>query len=202
MTVHIPTLTRFDQFLGQHAATLVTSESDHMVWCGDFNRHHSLWDEERNRHLLTASALSAAQPLISLLEDHNMIMLLPKGIPTLQSMSTGNWTRVDNVFATAGVEGMVVACDTDPHLRGPGMDHVPILTTLDCAVPLQAAEERRNFRNADWDVFRKELEEQLGLIPAPCALLTDAQFQRHILQSGCSLSNGPIENDKTPSRKA
>src|SRR6266481_4595388 len=24
----------------------------------------------------------------------------------------------------------------------------------------------------------------------------------HILQSGCSLSNGPIENDKTPSRKA
>src|SRR6266481_1602145 len=26
--------------------------------------------------------------------------------------------------------------------------------------------------------------------------------QDHILQSGCSLSNGPIENDKTPSRKA
>ena len=25
---------------------------------------------------------------------------------------------------------------------------------------------------------------------------------KHILQSGCSLSNGPIENDKTPSRKA
>src|SRR6266481_4936560 len=100
-----------------------------------------------------ASALSATQPLISLLSDHNMIMLLLKGIPTLQSMSTGNWTRVDNVFATVGAEGMVIACDTDPQLRGPGMDHVPILTTFDCAVPLQATEEHRNFHNADWGEF-------------------------------------------------
>ena len=83
---------------------------------------------------------AAAQPLIDLLEDYDMIMLLPKNIPTLQSMATKNWTRVDNVFATQGTEHLVVACDTDPRLWGPGTDHVPILTTLDLEVPAVAAE--------------------------------------------------------------
>ena len=46
----------------------------------------------------------ATQPLIDLLDDHNMVMLLPKGIPTLQSMAMKNWTRVDNVFATQNTE--------------------------------------------------------------------------------------------------
>ena len=151
-----------------------------MVWCGDFNRHNLLWDEECNKHLLTASALSAAQLLISLLEDYDMVMVLLKGIPTLQSMSTGNWTRVDNMFITARMEGLVVVCDTDSRLRGPGMDHVPVLMTLDCAVPLQAAEECRNFCKADWDEFRKELAEQLCHILGPCVLPTDAQFQQAV----------------------
>ena len=78
---------------------------------------------------------AAAQPLIDLLEDYNMAMLLPKDIPTLQSMATKNWTRVDNIFATHNVECLVVVCDTDPRLRGPGTNHVLILTTLDLEVP-------------------------------------------------------------------
>ena len=60
------------------------------------------------------SAYVAVEPLISLLEDHNMVMLLPKGMPTLQSMVTKNWTQVDNVFTSAGSEDLVVAYDTAP----------------------------------------------------------------------------------------
>src|SRR6266481_8466610 len=109
-----------------------------------------------------------------------MSMILPKGIPTLQSMSTGNWTRVDNVFATPNVEQLVIICDTDPRHRGPGMDHVPVLTTLDFAVWSQTTEECRNFRSVDWDEFRKDLIGQLCHIPGPCTLLTDVQFQRAV----------------------
>src|SRR6266481_8820567 len=123
------TLTLFiSSFMARCLTAIVASEEDHMVWCGDFNHHHPLWDEERNKHLFTASASAATQTLITLLEDNNMVMLLPKGTPTLQSMATKNWTRVDNVFATANTESAVVICDTDPRLRGPGMDHILVLT--------------------------------------------------------------------------
>ena len=58
-----------------------------MLWCSDFNRHHPLWDEDRNRHLFTASALQAADRLLEKIADHNMIMVLPKDIPTLEAKS-------------------------------------------------------------------------------------------------------------------
>ena len=91
-------------FMQCRSASLLASKDNVMMWCGDFNWHHPLWDEERNSHLPTTGASAAAQPLITLLEDHNMVMLLLKGIPMLQSMATKNWTRVDNVFATHNME--------------------------------------------------------------------------------------------------
>ena len=131
---HSNTLRALCQYLDKNAARFLTSEDDRMIWLGNFNCHHPLWDKERNKHLFTASAALAVQPLMSLIEDYNMVMLLPKNIPTLQSLVTKNWTRVDNVFATANMGELVVMCDTDPRSMGPGMDHVPMLTTLDISV--------------------------------------------------------------------
>ena len=148
-----------------------------MMWCGDFNRHHPLWDKERNGHLLMAGASAAAQPLIALLEDFNMVMLILKGIPTLQSMVTKNWTRVDNVFATHNTEHLVVACNTDPRQRGPGTDHVLVLTTLDLEILVVAAISCRNFRAADLLKFCQTLTDQLDNILGPRALLNKSQFQ-------------------------
>ena len=45
-----------------------------------------------------ARALREAELLLCLLADHNMVMALPKDILTLESMSTKNWTRLDNIF--------------------------------------------------------------------------------------------------------
>ena len=115
---HSNTLSLFRQYLDKTASSFLAMSRDRMLLCGDFNHHHPLWDEERNSHLFTASASLAVQPLMSLLEDYNMVMILLKNIPTLQSLATGNWTRVDNVFATANTEELVVVCDTDP--MGPG----------------------------------------------------------------------------------
>ena len=51
------------------------------MWCGDFNRHHSMWDEEWNCHLFTAWAIEELVKLITLVADHDMYMVLPKDIP-------------------------------------------------------------------------------------------------------------------------
>ena len=125
-----------------------------MLWCGDFTQHHPLWDEEWNKHLFTAGAASAVQLLLSLIEDYDIIMLLPKGLPTMQSTATKNWTLVNNVFTMANMEGLVVVCDTDPVQRGPGTDHVPILMMLDISVPHRDEERWSDFRGTDWDEFR------------------------------------------------
>ena len=175
--IHQNSLTTIHLFMQHHSVSVLASESDHMMWCRDFNQHHPLWDEERNGHLLTAGASATVQPLIALLEDFNMVMLLPKGLLMLQSMVTKNWTRVDNVFAMHNTEHLVVTCDTDPRQWGPGTDHVPVLTTLDLEIPAAAAMSRRNFRAADWLKFRQTLMDQLDNIPGLRTLLNELQFQ-------------------------
>ena len=54
---HNRTLEELNQFLTQNITKVRPSQGDHMFWLGDFNRHHPMWDEEWNSHLLTAAAL-------------------------------------------------------------------------------------------------------------------------------------------------
>lgn len=63
-----------------------------MMWLGDFNQHHPLWDSPTNVHLFTAANLEAASQLILLVEAHSMEMALPAGIPTLQVFHSGNFS--------------------------------------------------------------------------------------------------------------
>ena len=73
-------------------------QSDGILWCGDFNRYHAMWDKERNHHLFMVSASATADELIAHLAEFHLAMTLLKGLPTLQAMRTKNWMHVDNVF--------------------------------------------------------------------------------------------------------
>jgi endonuclease/exonuclease/phosphatase family metal-dependent hydrolase len=132
-------------FLGKEIARIRPSADDHMIWLGDFNRHHPLWDEDRNTQLFTNQYLDAAQPLLDLIADYGMIMTLPKGLPTLQSTSSKNWTRPDNVFCTDHTGESFLSCTTNPALRGPATDHVPILSIIDLEIPHATTEIKHNF---------------------------------------------------------
>lgn len=81
-------MTVLDNYLQKECNTILGTEVNSMMWCGDFNHHHPMWDKECNSHLFTATAHHAAEELISLLADHHMVMTLPRRIPTMQSMST------------------------------------------------------------------------------------------------------------------
>jgi endonuclease/exonuclease/phosphatase family metal-dependent hydrolase len=69
-------------FLRNQADEFAAGGNRHMIWAGDFNRHHPLWDRDEDEHLFTAPARRAAEKLIGLLSDHDMVMLLPKDTPT------------------------------------------------------------------------------------------------------------------------
>jgi len=156
------TLTSLDTFLASNMATICPTPNDHVLWMGDFNRHHPMWEEPWNRHLIN---YAAAQPLIDLITTYEMVQLLPAAIPTLQSVSTGNWTRPDNVFGTEPTLNAIISCCTEPALRGPKTDHVPIHLTLDLTAPRMNSEPRRNWHEVDWDKFNEHLNSLLSMTP-------------------------------------
>ena len=138
-----------------------------VIWLGDFNRHHPLWEDERNTHLLTDAYLDNAQPLLDLLSAFDLQMLLPPATPTLEAARTKNHTRPDNIFASPELAGALVCCRTAPELRPPCTDHYPIVTELQVNIPRAATGTFRNFRKVDWPEFRKDLAIRLEDVPLP-----------------------------------
>ena len=143
---HNDSLTAVKNYLREPWAHECTQLPLSFIWLGDFNRHHPLWDEERNNHLFTNAALALTQPLLSMLSRHNMMMALPKNTPTLQASSTGNHTRVDNVFCSANLIQAIVSCDTNPSRCPLKTDHYPIITIINVAVQLAKRKCDRTFR--------------------------------------------------------
>ena len=162
---HSDTIHHLEQYVEAERHSIIQQDSDTMLWCGDFNCHHPMWDEERNHHLFTTTATAEAEKLIQALADYNMVMTLPKCLPTLQSMTTKNWTRVNNMFCTDNAIDLVITCDTDPGTCGPGTDHVPIHTVLEVEVVLNPPTPFHNFRIVDWENFRVQLGGQLEHLP-------------------------------------
>jgi len=147
-----------------------------MIWAGDFNRHHPLWDRDEDVHLFTRQAQRASERLIDLIAEHEMVMPLPKDIPTLQHMRSKKFSRPDNVFCSANMLDWLTHCDTAVSLRPPCTDHFPIATHIALPQSHTAQTPNYNFRDVDWKEFRKTLEEQLGNLPAPTPITTQAQL--------------------------
>ena len=110
---------------------LIPTPGDHMFWCGDFNRHHPLWETEVNRHLFNPSSM--IDPLIDLITEHNMVLALPPGIQTYES-TTSNWTHPDNIWSNNQPDSPITICDVNPSIHPLLADHLPILLMLDLPI--------------------------------------------------------------------
>lgn len=163
-------------FLRAHTGDFVEDGNHHMIWAGDFNRHHPMWDRDEDDHLFTPRAQRAAEKLIDLLSEHNMIMLLPKDTPTLKHMYTKKFSRPDNVFGSPGIQDHVIRCEVIPSLMPTGTDHYPIVTNLTLPQNRASDAPNFNFRDVDWDDFRKKLEPRLTALPDATVINTQEQL--------------------------
>ncbi|KAF8835918.1 hypothetical protein BDN67DRAFT_861720, partial [Paxillus ammoniavirescens] len=100
----------------------------------------------------------------------------PKGLPTLQQLNAGIWTRLDNIFCTEHTKDSFISCNTNPALRGPKTDHIPILSTLELKIPHTWNESNRNFCNTDWEEFNKSLLSRLEQMGPLCTITTQVEF--------------------------
>jgi hypothetical protein len=98
--------------------------------------------------------------LLDAITDRDMHMILPKDLPTLCAMGTGNYMRPDNVFVTTSILNTVVSCKTVPAEQPPMSNHFPVNTTLSLTLDLIQEQPRCNFRAVDWDEFRTVLKHE------------------------------------------
>lgn len=136
-------------YLDNNRHIITEGENTHMIWAGDFNRHHPLWDDDKDTHLFTTQALRNAEGLIELMAEHSMVMSLPKGIPTLQHMRSKNYSHPDNVLCTATLQPYITKCVVDARIRPVSTDHFPIVTNIDLPQTRIPSDPSFNFRVAD-----------------------------------------------------
>ena len=102
--ITVDTLSKFHE---EHKAAIYPSPNAHVVWVGDFNRHHLYWDREEDHHLFTPNALQASEHLLEVVTDWSMHMALPPRIPTHEHYVSKRRSRLDNVFCTEHTAGLL-----------------------------------------------------------------------------------------------
>jgi hypothetical protein len=173
-------------FLIDNIHKIKPTDNDHMLWLGDFNHHHPLWEEEHNSHLLTEPYLTTAEPLLLLLAEYGMQQALLKNMPTLQVLATKNWTRPDNVFCSENMCQSFTHCYTELNLRD-GTDHIPIISILDLETPKLVVVPKRNFRETDWKKFNEVLTQELTEYPTNTPIITNCEFQKSAGDLTCAI---------------
>lgn len=127
----------------------------HIIMAGDFNRHHSWWEDKGNTHLTSSKAM--IQPLLDMIHQFDLRMAFSPNIPTLQALSTRNWTFLDNVWYVNHTSNLFMQCDTDPGLHGPNTDHLPLLSMLNLPPTHNTPKMTHNFCTMDWKDFMAHL---------------------------------------------
>ena len=148
----------------------------HIIWLGDFNRHHPHWDDPNDTRLFTGEAVKNAEALIEAVAEVGLDLALPSGIPTHLHNVTKKWSRLDQVFLSDHSENLLIACDTQTEHRGINTDHLPIRTELNLKVSTIEEEPAPNFREVDWDEFGKALEERLEALQPVAQISTQRQL--------------------------
>ena len=140
------TVTYLDSFLTQNAHIIHPLVRDCIVWMGDFNHHHPMWEEESNKRLYESADFIS--PFIELHYRNKMLLALPKGIPTFQS-AAGNWRRQDNVWCCNTPDDPILRCNIVPAIHPPLADHLLVITIVDIPLPRIPEAHALDFRQAN-----------------------------------------------------
>ena len=110
------TLKALENYSDLNECLIRPTTTDCIIWLGDFNQHHLIWEDDNNEHLFEPEDRIA--PLINLLYKHDMLLTLLKEKPILQT-SASNWTRLDNVWRCNTLDDPIIRCDTVPAIHPP-----------------------------------------------------------------------------------
>jgi Endonuclease-reverse transcriptase len=174
---HSDTLTCLRNFVHNKQDTLLGGDNSHLIWAGDFNWHHPLWDRDEDDRFFTPQALRDADTLVEMIANEGLEMVLPKGELTLKHMVTNLYSQPDNIWCSTEILHSVVRCQVDAYLQPPCTDHFPIVTVLDLPQDRVEVPLTRNYRMANWESFVEGLKVNLEAVPLPKDLKTEEDIQ-------------------------
>jgi len=154
-------LVALNSYLRKHALQLTGSDNNHIIWVGDFNRHHPLWDNETQTRLFTPRAINDANYLIEYIVGWEMELALSKEEgPTLQHKATKSFSHPDLVLCTNNSRSLFVTCEIKECKQPIHTDHFPIVFTLELPTKTEPVcdETSFNFRAVNWKAFNDKLE--------------------------------------------
>ena len=132
-----------------------------------------MWEYETNERLFETEEYIS--PLIELLYRNEILLVLPKGIPTYQT-ATGNWTCPDNVWRSNTLDDPILHCDVIPAIQPPLADHMPIIIIINMPFPRATAARSLNFRQANWIKVNEDLAQRLESGPPPSRIASKDEF--------------------------
>ena len=149
---HDDTLEMLKKYHEEHhreiAGNAETQHEHHLVWVGDFNRHHPCWDAMENNSLFTKEATERAEVLIQILVELGLDLALPAGTPTHEHNVTKRWSRLDQVFVTEHTLETLTQCEAMPTEQGLNTDHFPIIT--DISVDVDLTPKKKSATTGTW----------------------------------------------------
>ena len=148
----------------------------HLLWLGDFNRHHLCWDTPENNALFTREALDQAEILIQGLAELGLEMALATGIPTHEHCITKRWSRLDQVFSTEHTVEAINRCEVLPEEQGVSTDHFPIIIEMDLAIASTRKTAVWNFKDVSWNNFQSKLAGKLAQGGIPNFIKTQGEL--------------------------
>ena len=179
---HNSTIKMLTKYHRAHTTELMgmveTQDKHHLIWLGDFNRHHPYWDLLENNGLFTRGALEQAETLIQALAELGLEMVLIAGMPTHEHYVTKRWSRLDQVFASEHTLETVEQCEALPEEQGINTDHFLIVTNLNLALTLAPKKEARNYWEVEWKIFRDELQSKLSKGGIPNFIKTQSELNK------------------------
>jgi hypothetical protein len=177
---HNDMIMALSKFQHEHVNILERMEqgSTHVIWLGDFNRHHPHWDDHNDTRLFTKDTIKAAEILIEATAEASLELALLRGIPMHIHNVSKLWMRLDQVFISEQSMELITVCDTMTSDRGIKTNHLPILMKLNLVTTISEESAMRNFRDIDWETFNKVLG---GLLSAAGPAVTiNTQLQLNL----------------------
>ena len=142
---HDETILALTEYHSTHANNIMGNEetkgTHHLLWLGNFNRHHPFRDAPENNTLFTREATDHTEVLIQSLAEIGLEMVLEAGVPTHEHFVTKRWSRLDHVFSTEHTIKAIVRCETLLDKQGVSTDHFLIITELNLELLLAGRAE-------------------------------------------------------------
>ena len=150
------------------------NNNDGLMVLGDFNLHHPLWSTRQGNAI---SSRGEVQPLLDIIEDHNLQLLTAHGATTHRW--NGGESTIDLTFASEEIATSMYYCKNARNLDCDS-DHLPIGITLSWSLQPSEPPKKRMWSKTDTVMLRRTTKERLARYLSEIEPATEGDADKYV----------------------